>query len=38
MLAEASVLINICYKVVEKKIPLPLTDSQKPENLINTEH
>lgn len=21
-----------------KKIPLPLTDSQKPENLINTEH
>lgn len=37
MFAEASVLINMCCKVVEK-IALPLTDSQKPENVINTEH
>lgn len=37
MFAEPSVLINICCKDVAK-IPLSLTDSHKPENLINTEH
>lgn len=38
MFAQTSVLINICWRVVEKKIPLSLTDSQKPENLFETEY